>query len=101
MPREGSGEEEVKQERQVEAEVLKNTSVAGMMLHRGSHHMLPFSLAKSLRDQGLVRPVKQAIPSHPVPPPPPEDQFDGEGEVEDEKAEEQPAKEAPKSTSRK
>lgn len=97
MPREGSGTEEVTPEREVEAEILRNTSVAGMMLHRGSHHMLPFSLAKSLRDQGLVRPVKQAIDSHPVPPPPPENQFEGEGD--DEKTEE--PKEAPKSAARK
>lgn len=79
MAREGTGTKpKEKPERQVEALIVKNTSVAGMMLHRGSRHMLPISLAKSLRDQGLATPIPQAVPSHPAPPPPPPPTFEDE-----------------------
>lgn len=85
MVRQLTGEPEKSQERVVEAEIIKNTSVAGMLLHRGSRHMLPFTLAKALRNQGLARPIPKVIPSHPVAPPPPPPVFEGEsGEDEEE-----------------
>lgn len=82
--RENQQTPENEREKQVEAEMLKHTSVAGMMMQRGARYMLPLSLAKSLRDQGLARPVPKAAPSHPSPPPPPPDPFDGEGEDSEE-----------------
>lgn len=78
MVRESEQVAEKDREKQVEALIIKNTSVAGMMLHRNTKHMLPLSLAMSLRDQGLAVPVKKAQPSHPVPPPKPKLDFDGE-----------------------
>ena len=81
MPRDSQSANAPTAERQVEALIIKNTSVAGMMLHRNTRHMLPISLAKSLRDQKLAVPIPKAKPSHPVPPPPPVvDEFDGEDE---------------------
>lgn len=88
MPREGEGTgEKEAPEKQVKALIIKNTSVAGMMLHRNTEHMLPLSLAKSLRDQGLAVPIKAARPSHPAPPPPPPPDFEEEDEADEEKEE--------------
>lgn len=67
-------------EKQVDAIIVKNTSVAGMLLHRNQQITLPISVAKSLRDQGLAIPVPKVVPSHPVAPPPPPPVFDGESD---------------------
>ena len=100
MPREGEGTgDKETPEKQVEALIIKNTSVAGMMLHKDSTHMLPISLAKSLRDQKLAIPVPKAIDSHPKPQPPPENQFEGESD-DSEAAEEKPARRPAKSSSK-
>src|SRR5690348_1975327 len=74
-------------EKQVDAIITKNTSVAGMLLHRNQQITLPISVAKTLRDQGLARPVPKVVQSHPAPPPPPPPVFEGESE-EDEDPEE-------------
>ncbi|HEV2172919.1 MAG TPA: hypothetical protein VGR71_05100 [Nitrospira sp.] len=84
MVREGVGTgEQAKPERQVEALIVKNTSVAGMLLHKNVKYTLPLSLAKSLRDQGLAIPVPKAVESHPAPPPPPPPDFEDDDDVED------------------
>jgi hypothetical protein len=72
-----------KLEKQVDAIIVKNTSVAGMLLHRNQTITLPISVAKSLRDQGLAKPVPKVIESHPAPPPPPPPVFEGENEADE------------------
>lgn len=86
------------EDRLVEAEVLKHTSVQGHLMIAGTKHMLPLWRAKKMREAGTVRPVQKAVPSHPLPPPPPPPKFDGE---EDEPENEEAKPKAVPSTSRK
>lgn len=71
-----------KQERIVEARVLKNTSRQGHLMHAGTVVQLPISVAKAMQKGGLVAPVVRPIPSHPAPPPPPPPVFEDSGDAE-------------------
>lgn len=66
------------EERLVEAEITKHTSVAGRLLIAGTRHMLPLWRAKKMREHGTARPVPKAVPSHPAPPKPRPPAFEGE-----------------------
>lgn len=66
------------EERMVEAEILKHTSIAGRLLIAGTRHMIPLWRAKKMREAGTARPVPKAVPSHPAPPKPRPPAFEGE-----------------------
>lgn len=65
-------------ERLVEVEIVRHTSVAGRLLIAGTRHMLPLWRALKMREHGTGKPVPKAVASHPAPPPAPPAKFDGE-----------------------
>lgn len=70
------------EDRLVEAEILKHTSIAGHLLQAGTRHMLPLWRAKKMREAGSARPVPKVVASHEPPPPAEPPKFDGEEEKE-------------------
>lgn len=81
-------EKKEKEERLVEAEVLKHTSRQGQLMIAQTRHWLPLSVAKAMQKGGLVRPVPKAVPSHPVAPPPPPPTFADESDETEEDSDE-------------
>jgi hypothetical protein len=62
----------------VEAQILKNTSIAGQLLLVGTRHMIPLWRAKKMREAGTARPVPKVVKAVPAVPPPKPAVFDGE-----------------------
>ena len=65
------------EEKLVEAEILRHTSIGGRLLIAGTRHMLPLWRAKKMREAGTARPVPKVVQAVPKPTPKPA-VFDGE-----------------------